>query len=171
MPVCQTDLRHQQTNNKFWKGNSLWNAENLSLTRLFYNGNRDPFPCNWFQIGSLGVRSPNAPLDVTPSDKNASSAMEAYYSQGNNALMPSEGTGCTSELSRVIARQVPSLPRRLRGDNATELFSNQTRQIVELFAKKGKAHLHCLSNKLGCNPTKTGLRQVRQENIGAPCYC
>ena len=40
------------------------------LTRLFYYGNRDPFPCNWFQIGSLGVRSPNAPLDVIPSDTN-----------------------------------------------------------------------------------------------------
>lgn len=87
------------------------------LTRLFYYGNRDPFPCNWFQIGSLGVRSPNAPLDVIPSDTNASSAMKAYYSHGNNALMPSEGTGCTSELSPVIPRQVPSLPRRLRGDN------------------------------------------------------
>ena len=87
------------------------------LTRLFYYGNTDPFPCNWFQIGSLGVRSPNAPLDVIPSDTNASSAMKAYYSHGNSALMPSEGTGCTSELSPVIPRQVPSLPRRLRGDN------------------------------------------------------
>ena len=84
------------------------------LTRLFYYGT---FPCNWFQIGSLGIRSPNAPLDVIPSDTNASSAMKAYYSHGNNALMPSEGTGCTSELSPVIARQVPSLPRRLLGDN------------------------------------------------------
>lgn len=87
------------------------------LTRLFYYGNRDPFPCNWIQIGSLGIRSPNTPLDVIPSDTNASTAMKAYYSHGNNALMPSEGTGCTSELYPVIARQVPSLPRRLRGDN------------------------------------------------------
>ena len=87
------------------------------LIRLFYYGNTVPFPCNWFQIGSFGVRSPNAPLDVIPSDTNASSAMKAYYSHGKNALMPSEGTGCTSELSPVIVRQVPSLPRRLRGDN------------------------------------------------------
>jgi len=108
------------------------------LTRLFYYGNRYPFPCNWFQIGSLGIRSPNAPLDIIPSDTNASSAMKAYYSHANNALMPSEGTGCTSELSPVIAQQVPSLPRRLRGNNATELFSNQTCQIVELFAQTAK---------------------------------
>lgn len=107
------------------------------LSRLFYYGNRDHFPCNWFQIGRLGVRSPNAPLDVIPSDTCV---------QWNESILFARQQCLDAKWRHWLyfwilpskKRQVPSLPRRLRGDNATELFSNHTCQIVELFTQTAK---------------------------------
>ena len=83
------------------------------LTKLFYYGNRDPFLCDWFKICSLGVWTPDSTPHILHCNTNVFSATKAHYSHDNDDLMPSEGTGCASEFFPLLARQAPSLPRRL----------------------------------------------------------